>query len=178
LLRVAKEVDNPTTFCDYAYSEGKYRYEDKEIDAEAWLPKLQDEEKPLSVIKNAAGTDHEKALDSFWKLATSAITWKGKPTLAPTVTLVYKDSMEIFDLSPYVYSDLAGLGLASFIDQISYLRDITASIITLIEQESNDEYYLIVRYAVNELYIIRSSKLDAGSVSPFEESIAHAQPIT
>lgn len=182
MLRLAKDAKRPYSFHDYIYHEGKYRTEHEEIDANVWLPRLTAQEKPIVSAKNKLGKDSEKLLNYFWRTAARAIKQeKHKPVLTPTITLVYNDVMDVFDLSPYVYSDLAGLGLASFIDDICCQPGVIASIFTLVEQENNEDHFLVLRYSTDDVHIIRSSKLIAnalGSVNlaPFEESVAHAKP--
>lgn len=183
LLRIAKDGSAPLLYKDYIYTDDQYRSDEDVIDPKTWLPWMFKNElaAPIASSKNTLGDD-EKLINFLWKAATHEIKRpkNGKISIRPILALIYHDIFELYDLSPFVYSDLAGFGLAPFIDAQLTQRGIRASAIILAEQEEKDEHYLVLRYSTNDLYIIRTSKVMSENalghkIAPYEESVAYGK---
>jgi hypothetical protein len=187
LFRIAKDGSKPLLYKDYIYTDDQYCSDEDVIDPKTWLPWMFKNTlaTPIASSKNTLGDDDEKLIDFLWKAATHEIKRpkNGKIAIRPILALIYHDIFELYDLSPFVYSDLAGFGLAPFIDEQLNQHGVRASAIILAEQEEKDEHYLVLRYSTNDLYIIRTSKVMSENVlgqllpkiSPYEESIAYGK---
>lgn len=186
LFRIAKDGNMPLLYKDYLYTDDQYRSDEDVIDPKTWLPWMFKSTlvTPVFSSRNTL-CDDEKITNFLWKAATHEIKKpkNGKIAITPTLTLVFHDIFELYDLSPFVYSDLAGFGLAPFIDAQLNQRGVLASAIILAEQEEKDEHYLVLRYSTNDLHIIRTSKITPEQtlgqllpkISPYEESVAYGK---